>query len=326
VNDDAAGAAGEGSVNTEITGGPGAPPRRPRRLRGGDRVVVVAPSGPVDPGRLERGCTALRSLGLDVVPGRHVFERDRYLAGTDADRAADLQEAWCAGDTAAVVCARGGYGAARVVDLLDWDAMRSMPPRVFVGGSDATALHAAIRSRLGLVTLFGPMPATVLLGETDPEPASLARLGDALLRPERAMTVHAGGRAVVPGVSSGVTVGGTLSLLATTAGTRDWVPAGGGVALLEDVGEDPYRVDRLLTHLLRAGWFDAVRGIGLGSFVDCGPDVEKVLAERLAPLGVPILAGLPFGHGPVQLTLPLGVPARLDADAGTLTLAQPALS
>lgn len=327
MNDPAAGAAGEGSAADATRGlaDPRAVPSRPRRLRAGARVVVVAPSGPVDPGRLERGCTALRSLGLDVALGRHVLERDRYLAGPDADRAADLQEAWCAGSTAAVVCARGGYGAARVLDLLDWDAMRAMPPRVFVGGSDATALHAAIRSRLGLVTLFGPMPATVLLGESEPEPASLARLGDALLRPKRAMTVHAGGRAVVPGVSSGVTVGGTLSLLVTTAGTRDWVPAGGGVALLEDVGEDPYRVDRLLTHLLRAGWFDGVRGIGLGSFVDCGPDVERVLEERLGQLGVPTVTGLPFGHGPVQLTLPLGVPVRLDADAGTLTLAQPAL-
>ena len=286
---------------------------------------MVAPSGPVDACRLERGCTALRALGLDVAVGRHVLDRDGYLAGGDADRAADFEQAWCDEETAAVVCARGGYGATRIVDLLDWTAISAVPPRVFAGGSDATALHAAIRARLGLATLFAPMPATVLLGEGEPEQASLTRLRDTLLQPERVMTVRAAGPAVVPGVATGVTVGGTLSLLATTAGTRDWVPARGGLVLLEDVGEEPYRVDRLLTHLLRAGWFTGVRGIALGSFVGCGVDVDRVLTERLAPLGVPLLFGLPFGHGPVQLLLPLGVAATLDADARTLTLAEPPL-
>jgi muramoyltetrapeptide carboxypeptidase len=301
--------------------------RRPARLHRGDRAAVVAPSGVVDRNRLDRGCEVLRGIGLSVTVAEHVLDQDGYLAGSDRDRAADLQRAWLDPAVAAVVCARGGYGATRVLDHLDWATMAAAEPKVFLGGSDLTALHGAFAARLGVATLFGPMPATQLLGNGEPNLTSLQHLRDTLLAPEAVRVLGgAGTTAVEGGRAHGVTCGGTLTLLAAAAGTPDLRYASGGIALLEDVGEEPYRIDRMLTQLLRAGWFDGVSGVALGSWVRCGEGAADVLAERLSPLGVPLLAGLPFGHGRPQLTVPLGVPAELDADAGTLTCDLPALS
>src|SRR5690606_3631681 len=156
--------------------------RGPRRLRPGDRVALVAPAGPVDPVRLARGRRLLTELGLEVVTGAHVLDREGFLAGSDAGRAADLQEAWCDPDIAAVICARGGYGTTRLLGLLDWDAMAAAEPKILLGSSDITALHRAFACRLGVATLFGPMPATGVLGGPEgPERETLAQLREALL-------------------------------------------------------------------------------------------------------------------------------------------------
>jgi muramoyltetrapeptide carboxypeptidase len=290
--------------------------------------VVVAPSGPVEQDRLVRGCRVLagvpRGGGLDVVVAPHVAETDGtlgYLAGTDAVRAADLQAAWCDPATAAVVCARGGYGAVRVLDHLDWDAMAAAGPRWLVGSSDVTALHLAVGARLGLATCFGPMPAGTVLGGADgPDVATRDALRRALCGRDPLVVAGPRTHALAPGRAHGPLAGGTLSLLAAALGTDDLRPAAGRVVVLEDVTEAPYRVDRMLTSLLRAGWFDGVAGVALGSWEQCGDEVETVLAERLAPLGVPVLAGLPVGHGCPQGSVPLGLPAVLDAEAGTLTV------
>ncbi|MGH8870249.1 MAG: S66 peptidase family protein, partial [Actinomycetes bacterium] len=254
----------------------------------------------------------------------HVLARhDRlgYLAGDDADRAADLQAAWCDPGVAAIMCARGGYGVARMLDHLDWEALAGAAPTALLGSSDVTALHLAVGTRLGVVSYFGPMPAGRLLSGTDgADPATVAGLYEALCGTDRLVLTGPHARPLVPGAATGVTSGGTLSLLAAALGTGDLRPATGSIVLLEDVTEAPYRVDRMLTSLLRAGWFTGVAGIALGSWERCGEGVHDVLAERLSPLGVPVLAGLAVGHDAPQLTLPLGVPARLDADAGTLTV------
>jgi muramoyltetrapeptide carboxypeptidase len=299
---------------------------RPRRLAPGDRVGVVATSGTLVPERLDRGVATLRSWGLDVVVGRHALERSRHLAGTDEQRAADLQQAWCDPATRAVVCARGGSGAARVVDLLDWDAMRAAGPRVLVGFSDVTVLHQAVANRLDLVTLAGPMAATEAFAGVAPDDESVQHLRSTLFDPESVRVLAGGGlQREVGGRARGVLVGGTLALLANTVGTPEHRPARGGLAVLEDVAEPAYRIDSMLTQLLRTGWFDGVAGIILGSWRDCGPAAHETLVERLAPLGVPLVSGLPFGHALPQLTVPLGAEAELDADAGSLTLVQPAL-
>lgn len=284
-------------------------------LRAGDTVAVVAPSGPVSVDRLETGCAWLRSLGLDVVLGKHAGERDGYLAGADADRAADLQEAWCDPAVSAVVCARGGYGATRLLPLLDWDAMAAAGPRLLHGSSDITALHGAFANRLDVASTFGPMPAGAVLTDAVPDTVSVSGLtrvwlGDA--------PVTLTGRTAVGGaVVRGVLAGGNLSLLAATAGTPYAMPPG-DVVLLEDVNEQPYRVDRMVTQLLQAGWFDGVAGVVLGQLTGCG-DAEGVLLDRLTPLGVPVLAGVDVGHGRPQLTVRLGVTVELDPGSATLT-------
>jgi muramoyltetrapeptide carboxypeptidase len=284
----------------------------PPSLRAGDRIAVVAPSGPVDPARLERGCAVLRGLGLDVVVGKHALDQNpsglTYLAGSDAERAADLQHAWCDPRVSAVFCARGGFGAARVLGHLDWAALRGAAPKWLQGSSDITALHVAFGRRLSVPTLFGPMTAS-LVADADPE--ALDHLREGLFGP--GAPVH-GTHAPVGGRAEGVLTGGNLTLLTSLLGTPYAPePAAGAIAFLEDVGEAPYRVDRMLTQLLQAGWFDEVAGIVLGTWTGCG-DLDAVFADRLAPIGVPILAGVPVGHGPRQLTLRLGAGATLDAD------------
>ncbi|WP_086560238.1 S66 peptidase family protein [Streptomyces africanus] len=305
---------------------------RPPRLAPGARVAVVAPSGPVPEERLQAGLDVLRGWDLDPVVAPHVLGRHRefdYLAATDAQRAADLQNAWCDPAVAAVLCARGGYGAQRMLDLLDWEAMRAAGPKVFAGFSDITVLHQAFATRLGLVTLYGPAAAGV---DFLKHGRAQEHLRATLFDPESVRTVTAvspGGTALVPGRARGVTLGGCLSLLASDLGTPHALPgARGGLLLIEDVGESPYRVDRYLTQLLRTGWLDGVAGLVLGSWAACGPyeELRAVLADRLGGLGVPVVEEFGFGHGEGALTMPLGVPAELDATAGTLTFDAPALS
>lgn len=307
-----------------------APLVRPARLRPGARVAVVAPSGPVPQDRLEAGLDILRGWDLDPVVAPHVLETHPwlgYLAGTDEDRARDLQEAWCDPSVDAVLCARGGYGVQRMVDLLDWTAMRAAGPKVFVGYSDITALHEAFARRMGLATLHGPMVATVTFLKDARTQESLRAT---LFEPESVRTLGLEtARALVPGRARGVTLGGCVSLLAADVGTPYGRPsAAGGLLLIEDVGEEPYRLDRILTQLVRSGWLDGVAGIALGSWAECGPydAVRSLLLDRLGGLGVPVVEELGFGHGEPALTMPLGVPAVLDAESGTLTLEVPALS
>ena len=301
---------------------------RPTRLAPGARVAVVAPSGPVAEERLQAGLDLLRGWDLDPLPAPHVLDRHAglgHLAGSDADRAADLQRAWCDPSVDAVLCARGGYGAQRVVDLLDWDAMRAAGPKVFVGFSDSTALHEAFAVRLGLVTLYGPVAAGI---DFIKNTRAQEHLRATLFAPESVRTLTARGPALAPGRARGVTLGGCLTLLTTGYGTpHTRTGARGGLVLIEDVGEAPYAVDRALTQLLRTGWLDGVAGIGLGSWDRCGPYelLRPVLVDRLAGLGVPVLEELGFGHCEGALTVPFGVGAELDADAGTLTLDAPAL-
>ncbi|MFB9904038.1 S66 peptidase family protein [Allokutzneria oryzae] len=304
--------------------------QRARRLRPGDRVAVVAPAGPVPEKVLDDGVGLLRSWGLDVVVGEHVLDRHPrfdYLAGTDADRAADFQEAWCDPEIAAVLCARGGYGCLRVLDLLDWSAIAAAAPKVFAGSSDVTALHDAFATYVDQSTLFTPMIGSVAFTE-DVRAAELLR--DTLFEPEKTTVIGSGlGDPIVGGTARGVLTGGNLSLIVSALGAPESPPpAKGAIALLEDVTEDVYRIDRLVTQLLRSGWFEGVAGVALGSWTDCGESaaVRALLEDRLSDLGVPVAWELGFGHCAAQFSVPLGVVAELDADTGVLRLAEPALA
>jgi muramoyltetrapeptide carboxypeptidase len=301
---------------------PGRPLVRAPRLRHGDRVAVVSPSGPVPAERLAAGLDVLAPWGLaafatDVARGRD--ERFTYLAADDAARTDDLAKAWCEPDVRAVFCGRGGYGAQRVVDLLDWQALAEAGPKVLVGFSDVTALHQAFATRLGLSTIHGPVISS--LGRGDQE--SREQLRSVLFEPRPGLSLTPErGTTLVPGRGEGPLVGGNLALLAAEIGSGYSLTAAGSVVVLEDTNEPLYKIDRLVTQLMRAGWFDGVRGIALGDLGEgaSAGSVRDLAVERLGPLGVPMISGVPVGHGPRNLAFPIGVPAVLDADAGTLEL------
>ncbi|GAA2784127.1 S66 peptidase family protein [Nonomuraea dietziae] len=280
-------------------------------MRAGDTVAIVSPSGPANATLLARGVRLLEGLGLKVVLGEHVLDREGFLAGSDADRAADLQAAWCDPAVSAVFCSRGGYGAARLLDLLDWAAMREAGPKVLLGSSDITALHHVVATELGLPTLHGPMPAC----DAVTDPVTWDNLQAALFGQAPPVT---GDTVLREGRAEGVLAGGNLSLLASLCGTRHQPSFAGRLVLLEDIAEHPYRIDRMLTQLLQSGVFDGVRGIALGSWVDCG-DPLPVLAERLLPLDVPVIAGLPVGHGTPQWSVWLGALGVIDTESCSLS-------
>ena len=305
--------------------------RRPPRLRPGARVAVIAPSsGLLEPSLLARGAAVLRELGLDVVLAPGVHESRGYLAGDDARRAQDLT--WALSDETidAVWCARGGYGAQRTVAALDpaaIDALVGRPARPVIGFSDTTVVHALITHRLGWTSFYGP--GVTSLAARDPY--TLQGVRDALFAAEPyTVTAHPDDPWVStlhPGQAEGELAGGCLALLAALAGTPLQVDFADRICFFEDVGEEVYRIDGYLSHLLAAGCFDGCRGIVIGEHAECkvsGPSLglEQVFGDLLAPLGIPGCFYLPIGHGTHLATLPIGAPARLDADAGSLSILQ----
>jgi muramoyltetrapeptide carboxypeptidase len=296
------------------------------RLRAGDLVALVAPSGWVPPARAQAAVGVLTGWGLRIRMGAHALGRHTYLSGTDEERLADLNDALRDPSVRGILCLRGGYGAQRIADRLDLDAARA-DPKVVAGFSDITALHLALWAGAGLPTVHGPTVTQFDRGATSLT-ATAAR--HALMSGEP-VTVTAldeeGTRDLrVPGRAEGLLLGGNLTLLATSVGTRFRPDLRGAILLLEDVHEEPYEIDRFLVQLTRAGWLDGLAGVAVGQFTDCGtpdisqPGVVEVLTERLTPLGVPVLGGLPIGHGDQQVAVGLGVPAVLDATAGTLVV------
>jgi muramoyltetrapeptide carboxypeptidase len=277
----------------------------------------------VDAVRLSNGLHVLREEGLEVVLAPGLLERLGFLAGDDAVRLSGLQGLLDDPGIDAVLCARGGYGAMRILPGLRLEAL-CRRPKALVGFSDVTALHLALAAA-GLVSFHGPL---VECGER-PEAEANLRAMVALLRGAPAGTLLVGAdvpRVLHPGRARGRLAGGNLSLLAATVGTPWEVCADGAILLLEDVAEPPYRLDRYLTQLALAGRLRAAAGFLVGELVDCGPGGEAldVIASHLAPLGRPCLAGLPLGHGSRKATVPLGALVELDADAGTVTLCEPA--
>lgn len=290
---------------------------------------MLGVSSPVtDQAALDNGLDVLRFAGLKPVlyPSATVQPAMRpYLAGDDEMRAKDLVAALTDPDIAGIIFTKGGYGAQRTLELIDWDGLRDLKPKVVAGFSDLTAILEALAVELGWASLFSPMVATSR-ATAHYGFGSLLRM---LMRPAEATEIsypHA--VTITPGVARGVTTGGTVVLLASSIGTATSKPARGGILLLEDVGEQDYRIDRTLTQLRRAGYLDGVAGIVAANFDDCGPaeQVEAVLTERLGYLGVPMIAWANVGHGGTFQTFPIGIAAELDAGARTLRLLDPPLS
>ena len=291
--------------------------RRPPRLAQGDRVALVSPAGPPTAKNLARAIALIESWGFVPVVGENagvVDVRAGYLAGSDAQRAADLRSAWLDPSIAAVFCLRGGYGSMRLLDLLDFDELRSAPPTLLIGSSDITALHQAWNARLDIATLFSPMIATPDLLDDE---VTTVNVRTALLHPQSLAVLRGTeARSLVFGEATGVLVGGNLSLISASIGAPEFLLPVGGIGLLEEVHEEPYRLDLLLLQLKRSGWLDSLSAIALGSWEDCGDpgEVEELLAEYLTPLGIPVIWQLGFGHCASAIVVPLGIQARLVSD------------
>jgi muramoyltetrapeptide carboxypeptidase len=286
---------------------------RPPPLRPGDRIAIVSPSSPVDPELLGLGVARLAERYTPVLD-KHVFDAERYLAGADAVRAKAFRQALTDPDIRAIFCSRGGSGAGRLLPLLD---LASAPSKLVIGCSDVTVLHAGFQSH-GRSSVHGPV-----VTQTAEQPQLVLERLFQLLEGDLPQPIT-GATPLVSGVAEGPLLGGNLAVFATLLGTS-WLPdTRGAVLLLEDDGEQPYRLDRLWTHLRNAGLFAGLSGIALGDFTNCERpgasfavrDVLRTLAEET---GLPCALGFPVGHGPINMPLSLGTRVRLDADAGTLT-------
>jgi muramoyltetrapeptide carboxypeptidase len=290
---------------------------KPPRLSRGDRIGVLAPAGPVAPEELQAGIEALESLGFPVVVASHALWREGYLAGEDKVRLQDFHEMFEDERVKAILCARGGYGVLRLFEGIDFELIRKHP-KIFIGYSDITALLLALYKKARLVTFHGPVLRDLVKNQGE-NLKSLLRL---LTSREPFTLPCRGARTVVKGSAEGKLIGGNLSLIAHLLGTPFMPSPKGAILFIEEKGEALYRIDRLLTHLRLSGFLRGCQGVMIGSFEDCGDPagLEEVIADRLGDLGVPVMTGLPVGHGEENLALPVGVKAFLDATGGTLSL------
>jgi muramoyltetrapeptide carboxypeptidase len=291
-------------------------------LRPGDPVTVIAPASGFDRASFEAGSSRLAAR-YQLSWGDGLFERHRYLAGSDARRLAELTGAFADGSSRAVLCARGGYGATRLLgSLLGVAAGR---PKPLVGFSDITALHLWLQCQ-GLISIHGPV--ITQLGRL---PEHTAQRLFSLLESTTPAAALQGGDCYVAGAAEGPLIGGNLSVFSRVLGTPFMPPLDGAVLLLEDQGERPYRIDRMWTHLKLAGVFSRVRGIALGEFLGCeesgAPYSSAQLLKELAQdVGLPCAAGFPIGHGDANEPVALGACVHLDADAARLNFLEAAVS
>ena len=314
---------------------------KPPRLQKGDTIALLTPaSGPFEASTIQKTRWRLENLGFRVKLGKHIREHYGYLAGSDRDRAEDLHDMFRDSSVRAIMALRGGYGSARLLNHLDFDLIRRHP-KILIGYSDITSLLLMIVKLSGLVCFHGPVGVSDFTEYTlkyfwavlgNPEPVGAIEYpppDDPLLPANQTWAIH-GGRA------TGELVGGNLTLVCASLGTPFEIDTENRILFLEEVGEEPYSIDRMLTQLDQAGKLDAAAGIVLGKCHNCGPrkfepafnrtlSVEEVYRDRLGHLKKPILVGLPIGHISDKITVPLGVRATVDADRRILSLDEAAV-
>lgn len=295
--------------------------RKPPALCPGDLIAIVAPSGAVHKEALERGIEVLKKWGFRVKLGEGVFASLGYLAGEDRARALDFARAWTDPEVSAVVAARGGYGATRMLPHLDFSLLKKYR-KILLGFSDITALHLAFWREMRLVTLHGPVAEVGQegLGEYNERILRAALTGE-WPPGELEMPAERPLRVLEPGRARGELVGGNLSLIAATIGTRWEIDTRGKILFIEDVGEKPYRVDRMLCQLQLAGKLRDAAGFLIGDFTDCEPEegqpsltLREVFDHYFAGTGKPCLLDVPAGHGKYRATLPLGVEVEVSTE------------
>jgi muramoyltetrapeptide carboxypeptidase len=289
------------------------------RISRGDTIGIVSPSGPVKKEVLIRSISTLEEMGFKVKMGQHVLDRKDYLAGTDSNRAGDINSMFADDSVKGIFCVRGGYGSTRILDRLDYRLIKRNP-KVFMGYSDITAIHIALARKVGLVTFHGPMVAEMT--EKFPE-YNKAYMHKALFsgtgpgeieNPPGESPI----RVLNPGTAEGPVIGGNLSLICSTIGTEYEIDTAGCIFFVEEIGEPPYKIDRMLNHLRMAGKFKDVKGIIFGQWTGCkdkkNPEhsVDRVLEEIALGQNKPCLSNLMIGHGRYNITIPLGCRAVIE--------------
>lgn len=316
------------------------PPRlqKPPRLKAGDTVGLIGPAGAnFETGPVQLAVDTLAALGLKAKPGAHLMARYGYLAGSDKERAEDVNGFFRDPSVHAILAMRGGWGSARILPHLDFDLI-ARNPKILLGYSDLTSLLLAINARTGLVTFHGPVGISrwtefnvanikrVLFDAEAVTFENLKETGEFLVPQEHRI------RTIAPGIGRGRLAGGNLSVLAAMVGTPYLPSWNDRILFLEDTGEAPYRIDRMLTQLSQAGILSKVRGVVFGTCTDCEPGdgygsltLEEILDHHLKPLGVPAWSGAMFGHVERQFTLAEGVDVEIDATKGLIRMLEPAV-
>lgn len=310
---------------------------KPERLQSGDIVGIIAPaSAPPDPKAVDRVLGQVERLGFKPKLARNVRARHGFIAGDDRQRTADFMAMFADKKVRGIICIRGGYGTARLLDRLDYSFIRQHP-KVLAGYSDITSLHCALAMKANLISFHSPMLNEGLGAEKFPAFSNESFLRNVMeAKPSGSICAGYKEKTITilrRGVAEGKLVGGNLSLLVTTLGTPYQPEFKNRVLFFEDISEKPYKLDRMLTHLLNAGVLQQVAGVAVGINQDCEEPADgkskeynqsaaDVLIDRLKPLGVPVVTGLPFGHQPLNATLPVGVRAKLDANRGDLIITE----
>jgi len=302
---------------------------KPSRLRPGDAVAVISPAGSLDASRLQRlehGLNYLRQQGYRVVEGSSLRRQTGYLAGNDGERADDLNSMLRDPEIKALFCARGGYGITRILSRIDYEAAR-LAPKIIVGFSDVTALQMALFQQIGLITFSGPMVAVELGDRLTPltESSLWRQIREGKVDKYKTDNQFPALGRYFSGRAEGRLLGGCLSVLVSLLGTPFFPNLKNAILILEDVGEELYKIDRYFSQLVNAGVFETVKGVILGQFKAIHPDqnvnpieFDEMVTDYLGPLNVPVIGGFPYGHISDKYTLPFGVRIRMDADNGKI--------
>jgi len=285
------------------------------RLSPKDNIGIIAPASPFDKKKFFKGIAVLEQLGFKAVFSKKIFGAHEFFAGSDHQRAHLLNSMFADSSIKAIWCARGGYGSLRILPLIDYNIVRSNP-KVFIGCSDISAILNTIFSKCGLVTFHGPMIES--LGHANQE--TIKALNNVFLT-DQPLTLKAENKLIISsGTASGIVAGGNLTTLCHLTGTPFTPNFRKNILLIEDVGEAPYRIDRMFTQMKLAGNFKQIAGIILGLFKNCGESdqIYRIVDDIFSDFHIPILAGFNIGHGEPNLTVPIGIKARLDTDEGSL--------
>jgi len=303
---------------------------KPKRLEAGDTIGMVAPAGPAALSKVERAIEHITAMGYKVKAGKSVYSRRGYLAGDDELRASDINDMFSNNEVSAIFCLRGGYGSQRILDMVDYQLIMNNP-KIFMGYSDITALINAIYQKCSLVTFHGPMGGDFAGGLGKQTKRAMKNILESIepageiANPETPM-------AISEGRAKGALVGGNLSIVAASLGTQYEIDTRGKILLLEDVLEEPYSIDRMLTQLRLAGKLKDAEGIVLGDWGKSEPqepekslNLEEVFEDIFKNIGKPVLKGLKIGHCKPNITVPIGVEVSIDTSTKTLCILEPAV-